>query len=105
MNEPTPANTVSPVDFENLRKQLEDLHKGNGFLRLPRLAISVAAGVAIGLLAYWSSSNIASSVLAGIVLSIAWLALKEAELLRKHTDAILGVLDNEPATSKPERAR
>lgn len=105
MNEPTPANTVSPVDFGNLRKQLEDLNEEKGFLRLPRLAISVAVGVAFASVAYWASSNLAGALLGGLAVSIAWLALNEARLLRKRTDAILAVLGNETTTSESGHAR
>lgn len=100
MKEPTAANTAGPNDVENLRKRLEDLHKGNAFLNLQHLAIAATVGITFGLLTYWSLSNVAGSLLTGSVWLIAWLALSEAKALRKHTEAILAVLDNETAASK-----
>ena len=104
MSEPTTANAVSPDAVDNLKKQLEDLHKKKAFLHLPRLIVSIAVGVTFGSLAYMSSSNLASALLIGLAVSIASISLNEAELLRKHTDAILTVLDDQTSTSKPGRA-
>lgn len=105
MKEPTPANTAIPDDFENLRKRIDDLHTENVFLRLPRVVISIAIGVALGSFAYWASSNLSSAILGGFAVSIASLALDETERLRKHTAAVLAVLDNETADSRPEDTR
>ena len=105
MNEPTTANAASPDDFENLRKQLEDLNNRSVFLHLPSLALSIMAGAVFGTLAFKSALSLSSALLIALAVSIASVALNEASHLRKHTDAILALLDNQSAASRPEQAQ
>lgn len=102
MNEPNTANAINLDELEKLRKQLEALHRKKFFLPLSRLVFSIAIGTVFGTLAYADTSIIASAILIGLAVSVASIALNEAEHLRKHTDAILDLLDKQLAASYPE---